>query len=342
MKVIKLGDLVRVIRPEYVYLRLKPNNSIRNNSTHKLARAIASLYRNILENVRNEQVKVTRIFGKQFFIPTEVSFTTPSKVSYFIYIEKKKVEFYFIVPRSQLSVIKEKIGDVWANITIEEVGSVPEFDKAATKYQLTYTKESGLSLAIDRRNSDLLYSTLNVIDVLEECDKVGLFYNFMPTSQFSCRATYKNTIAKVLKNIPVDRNKMGSTYVFKMALAMLSGLVDTITGVFSDNKKGATNPLEAMVERLNGGIKISESTQRKAGASILNTQIIVMSSSKDALRQRNNARSLAQSFDSISEDNSLRYRPYRGQMRYTDFMLRRADVNKMGDEECQSFLALAA
>jgi hypothetical protein len=339
---IKLSEAVRIVRPEYVFLKLKPNNSLRNNNTHKLARAIASLYKNVLENVKKEEVRATQVFGKQFFIPTKISIEKPSKVAYFIYIEKKKVEFYFIVPRSQLSVIKEKMSDVWGSVTIEEVDTLPEFGKDMTKYQLSYTKEDALSLAVDRRSNDLLNSTLNVIDVMEEGDKAGVFYNFMPVSQFSWRSTYKHTIEKFRNNTPVDRDKTGSVYVFKMAVSLLSGLVDSITGAFSDNKKARhINPLETMLERLNGGNKISESTQHKATASILNTQIVVMSSSQDALRQRNNARSLAQSFDTVSEDNLLRHRTYRRDFKFTDYTIRGAAVNKMGDEECQNFVALA-
>lgn len=342
MNAISLREAIRISRPEYVFLKLKPNNSIRNNNTHKIARAIAALYKNVLENIKKEEVRAARILGRQFFIPTKVSYATSAKVSYFIYLEKKKVEFYFIVPRQHLSVIKEKIGDVWTSITVEEVESLPEFGKDATKYQLVYTKEDALSLNVDRRDSDLLRSTLNVVDVMEDGDRAGVFYNFIPISQFSWRASYKNTIDKVRKKTPVDRNKMGTSYVFKMAISILVGMVDAVTSVFSDTKKvNGESPLESLLERLNGGVKISESTQRKAGCSILDTQIIVMSKSDDALQQRNNARSLARTFDTISEDNALMHRSYRGDFKYTDLSLRGAAINKIGDEECQSFLSIA-
>ncbi|WP_201319116.1 hypothetical protein [Paenibacillus sp. EPM92] len=342
MNVISLREAIRIVRPEYVFLRLKPNNSIRNQSTHKLARTIASLYKNVLENVKKEEMRAARVLGRQFFVPTRLSYEVPSKVSYFIYLEKKRVEFYFIAPRSQLSLIKEKIGDVWSSVTVEEVAELPGFDKEATRYQMTYAKEDALSLAVDRRSNDLLNSTLNVIDVMEDGDRAGLFFNFIPTSQFTWRSTYKSTLDKVRSNIPVDRDKTGASYLFKRAIALLASTLDLFTGALSDKPaKPAGNSLEAVLERLNGGKKISESTQRKAGAAVLNTQILVMSQSADALRQRNNARSLAQAFDTVSEDNALVPRPYRKSFKYTDYSLPAAAVNKVGDEECQSFLALA-
>jgi hypothetical protein len=343
MKTIKFNEVVRIVKPEYVYLRLKPNNSIRNNNTHKLARTIASFYKNALENVKKDEIKVKHIFGKKLFIPTKFTIETPAKVAYYIYIEKKLVEFYVIVPRVHLSILKEKMGDVWSAVTIEEVDSIPEFGKEATKYQLAYTKEDALSLTVDRRNNDLLKSTLNVVDVMEDGDRVGVFYNFMPTSQFTWRSAYKNTIEKVRNNLPVDRDKTGTAYLLKMAVSMLINATNTISEVLSGGKKKYTaNAFEQALMRINGGGKrISESTVRKAGATILDTQILVMSRSSDPLRQRNNARSLAQSFDTITEDNALQYRPYRGSMKYTDRSIRGVAVNKVGDEECQSFIALA-
>jgi hypothetical protein len=341
-RAISLREAIRIVRPEYVYLRLKPNNSIRNESTHKLARTIASLHKNVLESVKRDEIRVMNVLGKRLFIPTKITYEAPSKVAYFIYIEKKRVEFYFVIPRTYLSVIKEKMSDVWTSLTVDEVADLPQFNRDATKYQLTYTKEDALSLAVDRRNSDLLYSTLNVIDVLEEGDRVGVFYNFAPTSQFTWRSTYRATLDKVRNNKPVDRDKTGAAYLVKMAVGLLVNAANSVAEALGggDKRKEGANLFEEALERMNGGKRVSESTHKKGTASIVDTQILVMSSSQDALRQRNNVRIVAQAFDTITEDNALKYSNYRGKFRYTDFKVRGASVNKLGDEECQSFLSL--
>lgn len=343
MKSIKLSEIIRIVRPEYVFLRLKPNNSIRNNGTHKIARAIAALYKNALENVKREEIKVRRVFGKTLFIPTRVSIETGAKVAYMIYIEKKRVEFYFVLPRQHASVILERISDVWTNITVEEVTELPAFDRESTKYQIVYAKEDALSLAVDRRNNDLLTSTLNVIDVMEDGDKAAVFYNFVPTSQFTWRSTYRATLDNVRNNVPVDRNKADVFYALKMAVIGLSNLTNLVAEVLSNKKGGdaGVNVFERMIERMSGGKTIGEGTQKKANATVIDTQILVMSRSDDALRQRNNARSLAQAFDTVTEDNALVARPYRRTFRYTDRRISGAAVNKTGDEECSNFIALA-
>jgi energy-coupling factor transporter ATP-binding protein EcfA2 len=344
MKTIKLKELIRVVKPEYVFLKLTPNNSIRNNSTHKIAKSISSLYRNITQNIKADEVKVLNFMKKDFFFGTKYRFEINSKVAYYIYMEKKKIEFYFIIPKQHLSLIKEKISDSWTNITLSEVNDIPRFSESSTKYQLVYQKEDALSLATDRRNDDLLRSNLNVVDVMEEGDRVGIFYNFIPSTQFSWRSTYENTIRKVKRNLPVDRNKVGVSYLLKSAVGIISGVLDDIGEALSgstNKKKGNEfNALEGLIEALNGGKKISACTIRKSTATILNSQIVVMSESKDKLRQMNNARSLAQSFETITEDNRLVAKSLKKPVNFTDYSIG-AEVNKIGDEEAQNFISIA-
>lgn len=113
MQSIKFSQALQFVKPEYVYLRIKPSISIRNNNTHKLACAISSIYKNALESIGKDEEKFIKGFGSQFSIPTKISYQLPSKVSYLIYTEAKKVEFYFIIPQQHRSFIQEKMSDVW-------------------------------------------------------------------------------------------------------------------------------------------------------------------------------------------------------------------------------------
>lgn len=343
MKSMKISDILRVVNPQYVYIRLKPNNSVRNNNTHLIARTIASLHKKLHECFNKEEEKVLRFLGRDFSVGTKWSFHRQGKVAYFIYIEKKKVEFYFIIPKQYLSILKERIGDVWSGLTIEEVSDIPKFSDKATIHQLVYEKEDALSLRADRRDNDLLNSALNVIDVLEEGDRVGIFYNFFPASQTSFLHSYKATMEKIKKGRPVERNKLGVAFIFKFVLSFIDTLVRDITEALAgkNESKQEESILSGIIERLNGGRKVSDSTERKRNSTILNTQILVMSESADGLRQRNNAVSLSQSFDAISEDNKLVFKPFKGALNVHSRIISGAEVNKMSDLEIQNFIALA-
>lgn len=331
MRSIKLSEYVNVIKPVYVYLRLIPNYSVRNHKTHLIAKTIASLYKNILDRIKVEHNHVRRVLNIE----------TGCKVSYYIYLEKNRVEFYFIVPKQHYSVIREKVSEAWGKITVEEVDGIPKLSDNATKYTLVYTKEDGLSLITDRTNNDLLASNLNVVDVLEKGDKAAILYNFIPLSQFSWRSEYEATIRKIKQGLPVDRNKFGLSYVLKSAFTMIANLSDLIADILGggDNKK-REGDFERLVDRLNGGKEISPSTMKKGSSTVLNTQIVVMSESSDRVRQQNNARSLSQSYDVIAGDNRLVPKLLRNKINLTDYRLKGAELNKMSDEECQHFISL--
>lgn len=341
----KFTKVLQVVQPDYAFLRIKPNKAVRNQGTDKIARAIAALYKAAITNIKAEEHKLIHAFGREFVLGTRFRYTLPAKVAYFVYIEQRKVEFFFIVPRQHLTYLREKMSDVWGQVTIEEVKELPQFGAKASRFQMIYEKEDPLSLAVDRRSNDLLNSNLNAVEMLEEGDKLGVFYNFIPSSQISWRHVYKATIDKMNRRLPVERDKLGGAYAFKFILAMGNAIFREIAEALGGGRKasktdGGTNILDGLVERLNGARRVSENTTKKANSTILETQIVVMAESKNPMRQRNAARSLAQSFDTISEDNQLHSKPFHRQFKFTDRDVR-AGKNKIGDQEAQNFIALA-
>lgn len=337
----KVSKIFNVVSPEYVYLKITPNNSIRNNNTHLIARTISTLYKSVLTSFKQEQEKVLRLFGKEFFVGSKWSFERQAKIAYYIYIEKERADFYFIVPKQFLSILKEKISDVWGKVTIEEAQELPQFSDKSTKKQLVYEKEDAMSLHTDRRDNELLESNLNVIDVLEEGDKIGILYNFIPTSQGSFIHSHRNTLEKANNRLPIDRNKTGAAYILKYVVNAIDSLINNLTeAVAGEKKKDEGSFLEAIADRLGGGKKISPATENKVNHTVLNSQMLIMSESYDSIRQRNNARSLAQSFDVTSDDNRLASKGYNKKINIKSKMIPGAEINKISDAEAQNFIAL--
>ncbi|MHB1420761.1 MAG: type IV secretory system conjugative DNA transfer family protein [Bacillota bacterium] len=344
MKSIKLSDYFKVIHSEYIYLKLISNFSIRNANTQKLAKAVASLYKGLPQSIKREDERIVKFLGRDFLIGTRYSMTMPGKIAYFIYIERQKAEFYLIIPTQHYTIFKEKISDVWPTVTIEKVDILPQFG-TPTKYQMVFRKEDPLSLRVDRRDNDLLNSTLNIIEVMEDDDRAGVFYNFMPTNQNTWFPIYRDTIQKVKSSRPVDRNKMGLGYILSWTFSLLAGTIGEAGSAISGEQSRSSaerdaNLIEAALSRSNRESRISEGTYKKGHSTILNAQIIVLSESKDRLRQINHVRSLARSFDAITEDNSLMERAYTKPFDPLKFNLTGVEVNKVSTEECQNFIAL--
>jgi hypothetical protein len=342
MKSIKFNEAFKIVNPEYAYLKLTPNNSVRNNSTYKIARVITSIYKNAFQRIQAEERKLIKILGKEFTMGIKYKFQTMEKISYFIYMEKKRIEFYFIVPRQYLNLIEEKMGDVWSGITVEEVTNVPFFSNKAEKSQLVYDKEDALSLQVDRRDNELLKSTLNVTTVMEEGDKVGLFYNFIPTQQHGWRSKYKYTIDKINNFEPVDRDKGKVSYLLKYSMLILTSIMNEVLNVFVDEKKAEKhNIFEAILSKINKRQKeLLPETHKKENAMIVKTQVLALSESKSTTRRYNNMKSLTQSFETVSGDNKLIPKKYKKYFNPESFSLNGAAINHMSDLESGSLISI--
>lgn len=336
--------MISVIKPNYLFAKLKPNNSIRNQNTHLISKTISSMHRSIFSNFKIINRKQIKLFRKELFIPTKFELSLVGKISFFIYMEKEKIEFYFIFPDYIKKVFEEKLSAVWNQVTIEYIyeNDLPHFSQKATKYQMSYVKEDGLSLHTNRTSNELLNATLNVVEVLEKGDKVGVFYNFVPSSQNSFKHSYARTIEKVKKSAPVERNKAGFAYLFKILISILDSLAKDITEVLAgkDEKKSEENVLDALLEKLNGGKQISESTERKGRGQILESQVLVLSESKTKVREISYATSVADAFEVIAADNKFTKKSYKKDFKYTDTRLPGASTNKVYDEEVQNFINL--
>jgi hypothetical protein len=310
-----------VIKPEYKILKVIPATSARNNETYKIAQAIQSTYKPLISRFTFENYKEVLSFE----VPQLIRFEAPCKTAFFIYITKKQVDFYFIVAEKQKSILKEAIGRAWGSVTVLDAEKLPSFSDKAIYKQLVYAKEDALSLEVDRRDNELLNNNLNIIDVLQDSDRTGIFYNFIPTSQHLWRAAYKNTINKYESGAPIDRNKVNITYVAKSIFNEAYSLINLF------NTSGQVNTPKQK--------ELSHKTQLKASAAILNTQIALISESNRRIESLNNIKSLANSFRSIDDDNYLKEKAFKifnhGALNIG------AEVNKMSIKECGNFIALA-
>lgn len=339
----KLSEAIQIVKPGYAYLKLTSNNSVRNQSTYKIARTIVSVYKSIFQRIKIEETKMVKLLGKEFWMGTKYSYQRSGKIGYFIYMEKKKIEFYFVVPRQYVSLLEEKLTDVWSGITIEEVMVLPAFSDEALKYQLVYNKEDALSLHTDMRDDDLLRSNLNVTNVLEGGDKIGLFYNFIPTRQHGWKNKYKDTMSKINNYEPIERDKSRGSYIFKYGMLFLTSILNEILGVFKDEKNSDNkdNLFISLMRRVNKQNDLLPETIKKENATIVKTQILVLSESENVTRKYNSARSLTQSFETISGDNKLISKKCKKKFDPTNYMLNGVSTNYMSDIECSNLISLA-
>ena len=319
---VPLSKLLEVKKAEYITVQLIPTKSNKNNATSSIATLINSMY-----------VKVNKLItieNKKLIIKNTL------KASYYIHITKKDVRFYFIIPKVHFIKFKSKFTEVWKNIEIREVDSIPIDPNECTKYQLRYSMNDSLSLSVDKRNNELLSSNMSVLEVLEQNECVGIFYNFIPTSEQESnyfKITYKEAIERYKngENLKKSKNVIDLGIItLKFLITFLDDLVNSILSTSKINHQLfiSTNKIE------------SPSTVRKAKNNICKSQVIILSKSDKKEREKQLSLSACNSFDEISEDNKLVGKKINKKINIYSTIINDVAVNMTSEDECNNFIAL--
>lgn len=322
---------IKIVKPTYAYLKLIPDTSVRNYNSSNLAKMIANMYQGISRRIYKQE--------KTYCVKS------PMRCSYFIDIHKQDVSFYFVVPTQYESIAREKITSTWPRVTIEKVEGLQEFSNNKVAYQLNYKREDALSLHVDNRSNVLLTSILNVVDIMEEDDRVGIFYNFVPCNQRYWGSDYKNTMDKWKQYKPLDRNKLSPTYLLKYGaiglIWLIQSVLDGVCEAFGQ-KKESNDILLNLTDALNKTrIELSEQTRRKKNDLVIDTQIAVVGCGANLSRTTNNVVTVCQSFNTIEGDNILEYSKVKKMESINGSELYKSgDRNKLSVNECGSLLQL--
>ena len=148
----KLSSYFEVRKAEYTYIQVIPSKSCRNTSTDKILVLANSMYKKL--------DKLIRIENKKLIVESKL------KLSYYIHITRSSTEFYFIVPSIFYNQFKVKLSEIWKNIEINKVSSLPIDINSCTKYQLQYKLDDILSLNVDKKSNSLLNADLSVLEII--------------------------------------------------------------------------------------------------------------------------------------------------------------------------------
>lgn len=324
IKSLSMSKYFEIKHPVYEALEIIAHLSVRNYNSATLAKMVSDMYRSITKSIKRVERKL--------IVETSV------KCSYIIDITKQDVKFYFIVPRQYKSIVKEKIASVWPTATIIDA-EVPQIKgDNITTYQLAYKNLDAFSLAVDKKSNSTLNSVLNVLDIMEQDDRVSICYNFIPASQYSWRATCKNAHAKYIDNNPIQK-EFGAVHILSGILNGVITVIESILdGLGSDLAKGS--PLDQIKVFLNTRRKeISDLSIRKSNSSMIETQVAIVSSSSDKNRSLTNAISVCQGYRVLDADNELIYKKAKS-INLLDYKYQGIESMKTSTDECQNFLQL--
>lgn len=297
-------------KDQLTYYKIIPHTSSRNYKSIEIPKVINACYEDIKRRFHIENKTIT--------------FKMPTKVGFFIYINKKGgVEFFLICPSIYKKIFLEKIYQSWDKVEVVEVNDIPRFEKPCYKASMEYVKEDAMSLnTISKKSNEFLRYQLNVLDIMEdESERVGIYYNFQPTnlySQLGFKTNYCKAMDKIRKGKSISKTRINTGFIFKQILKCGFNIGDEMR-----------NLLIEIIDKDNGGLKekaeqddylikemlgvlekkeLSQNTKNKAHLEVLKTQIVVFSEAPTKKVEKTNLYAVAQSFQILDGDNKLRPR----------------------------------
>lgn len=308
VKSIKLSDyfeLKKVDTHDLSYYKIIPHQNTRNYKSIEMAKVINRCYKDL-----NSRIKKIE---DDFLCTYEIDEQT--KVAYYIHISKKGgVEFYLIVPTVYANMFMEKVSLSWSKVEVKKVKDIPRFSDECTKMSMQYTRDDALSLnVIDKKSCELLESQLNVINMMQDDERLGIYYNFNYKSSYlqkGFKTKYNEAMDKIRTGKSVDKVK-NTKSIGKIALMilMMTGdeIMNGITEILGGSKKQSSDLTE--MKKSLGIIQkkdLSKYTKEKGQLEVISTQILLMSESRNKENEVLNIDSLAQSFNTLDGDNKLR------------------------------------
>lgn len=322
-----LAQYFEIRKPAYEILKIIPHSGVRNYNSSSIAKMVADMYRGVTKSIKRIERKL--------IVETAV------KCSYMIDIRRDSIGFYFIVPKQYKYLAKEKISSVWPQATIEEGQEIEQFTHSnMTSYQLAYKKLDAFSLTVDKKSNTGLNNLLNVVDIMQENDRIAVMYNFIPTNQRTWNNKCSHDIEKYEKGEPINK-EFGSEHIIKGFFNALCTIIDSILdGLGSEITKGS--PLDQLSQYIKQNkLEPSEATKRKRYDTVIDTQIVVVSGSTDKERCSNNAVSVCQSYRALEGDNELVYKKVpQKNINLLDTKFKGVEAIKTSANECHNFIQL--
>lgn len=317
----KLNDYVKIIKNEYVTVQIIPAKSNRNNNTDAIAQIINKMYLKANQLIIRENKKLI--------------ISTQTKVSYYIHITKDKVEFYFIIPKIHITKFKTKFIEVWKNVEVKEVDRIPIDINKGTKYQLNYKYNDSLSLDVDKRSNDLLNANLSTLEILEAGESIGIFYNFIPTSEREINYFQVNH-SDIINKYKNGNNLKKSKNIGDILILSIRFLIGFIDDFISSMQNSLNNKKVIGIKR-----EPTLATIKKASKDIIKTQIIISSQSTSRSREQTLLNSMSNSYRSISNDNELIPKEIKKDIDIYKTYIDNVGVNYATTEEAQNFISIA-
>ena len=322
-KSMPLSKYFQITKAQYTTFQIIPTKTNKqNNSADGIAAIVNKIYLGVNDLIRVE--------NKKLIINTKM------KASYYIHITKEEVQFYFIIPTVHIEKFKTKIIESWKGVEIKETDKIPCNINEGTKYQLNCKNNDALSLDITKSSNTLLDANLSTLEILQDDESVGIFYNFIPTSQRE-NAFFRNNHSQIIEKYKSGTNLKKVKNPADIAIISIKFLLGFITDFISSLQNNLNPTAITALEKIPTKCSID-----KGSKEVIKTQIVIHSKAKSSDREHTLLNSLANSYKVISsDDNEIIHKEIKGDIDMYSGVLSGVKENMHSLEETKQYLSIA-
>lgn len=322
VKSMKFSNIIEFQKTDYSYLELIVTKSNKCQNTEQIMILINKLYKKTSKYIK--------------CIKNHLIIEQMPKLGFYIHMQQDKIQFFFMLPKCVEGQFRMKFKDIWRNIEIKSVDSLPIDIENSSKFDMHYKYNDSLSLATNKRAANLLKSNLQITSLLKEEENVGVFYNFIPTSQresqYFQNKTYKDNLEKFKAGANLKKVKNLKDYSFialKLTLDIIDIVLQPLIGVKSDKKKqlGVSKP-------------VSNNTDKKGKSDLCKNQIIIFTKANNKEREMELAQSFANTYKVVKDNNDLVINKITKSIDIKRTIISNVKVNKCSISENNCFIDL--
>ena len=185
-------------------------------------------------------------------------------------------------------------------------------------------------------NKDEFESKVN--EILNKEEYIGIFYNFIPTSERESNyfnINHDSIISKYKKGYNLKKSK-NIIDIAVLSIRFLIGFIDDFISDMQTNLDKKSNKTIVGIKR-----DPSQATMKKSNREIIKTQIVITSKAENKDREKTLLNSVSNSFKSISNDNELIHKEIKKDIDEYKTTIDNVKVNYATVEEAHNFISIA-
>ena len=291
----------------FTIYKIVPDYNLTNSNNIALVNVFSSIYKTPRQRLS---------FQRGYELPNQVYFD--------IVFKKGQANFYLSVKKEYGELLKNKMDTIWNNAEITKVNNIEsEMSFKNTEVCELILKDYNFkSLSVSRGDLYPLTNMMGILKMLSDNETVRVNIAIEPTKRSNwvdiAKDEYKQYESGKIVNNDTDKReeliKLGFTgaeaivnLYIEMRLLLLESILGIITSEEKEDKLNINLKIDSLeeIKKANKYIGLTEETNYKMTSDVFKVRISILSSSLDNSRAKLNMLSVANSYKSLNNDNSL-------------------------------------